>query len=1512
MTSVPLAEPRPPPQLPRPPGPNRPVLARSASYAVSPGDRRPSGLQRQASDVAEDRAAKRRKIEGDLQSNTGFFQNNAIPVPKPGETQTEDKTASLRWIKPSALRLTLSSKPQVRSAEEAATENDVPDLPTRPWKAAQAAKVPEEPKPSHRSRVHVPVPNTPDSMPIPTSVPHFVSTKPAGFFPWTGKHPEDVLNDANVKSGYFDKPPNPTEKELNTARVPLYNAFKHKSGVDSLSIFFSLVLDQQTQHGTISSVSTFKPPPRVTLTEMKRKSWISDLANAEVPLRRLSRTIPQGIRGQALLDQCLQSNVPSSRAIWFAKCVCANEIRTLKRKGTAPAVAVGTESKWLREWTINVEQFLESHLAQIASPDWRSNIQYAIRLNTRLYLENLLDREHYLDWVLRSFASADTGHTPFWLMITHIHKHDLTQYRRKGSRLIQTLLDKFRALGLSPEPRLLPLWQKIRAALREFLFARPALFLMAEQWPENVKYVRACLALTIQVERRLFDTINRVNERAMGHNKNDVSSIQAPDQAVVDVLDAAKAPYNIDLLDHRLKSACSDFDLRMQTCLEWSCTHFRHSTKRIYLVARLVKRWQREGYDVDNAVLGHLSAYKDKKTTDDPRCLRHLVAQLSRVDCLTPSRYMQWLIVRGLPKKGTIRLDTNFIFGPTSGAPQAEDLDPAQFLLNLSLNKAENHVINLRRSVLERAGFDCDTEDAVYQQCIRFIEQKLNELTSTSYPKESKVTMPAFASLPWTLRTRISFWIRTRAIAAAQAAQTAPALPGSKILNEGQFFLIRHILENMDDEAILADVVGILSGSPNDDLIASLVATIHAHADVFASIGALEPLQKRMCQVYLDSRATKPTMPLLTSSLLDLCSAYPTRSPTLKLLQQDLVRGDRGRAIAACSPYSDGIAESLQQAGSTFAEDFEAILQSETNMNEQTMNGLFSVLVDRIEKQQKFEDDPRVTFSFCQLLSRLRLCRRNQGDLLIQRWIGRLLPRLDSKWGPLLLQDLVATGCLGFPGLLQAVAASKQGARRNVAFATLLYQILAPAKGMSLNWPTFQTQTKWYEYSQSQPQSALEIVCEAGLQGVSVSFDSKLLSVLVDDSRTTSSAALSASARQWLAKSLGRLAGGNDTDASKTDIRALFQAVNIFSHRYVQLRLATISQDSAEKTAVASLEEMAEVLYATLKQTMQSSPADHGDDQRFAQFLRTLGSDVATLIRHKVEAEFLEALPKLPPGKATSPLTAVFPNDAQLDAILERSVQVCRKDTVPSPGFVLHLIDRFSQFFKSLGHAPGLPSTPLTTAAPVIPGLNAPQTGMPPPPTGPAVSTPGSSAGDGSAGACQTASTVYLRFLLRMVCLQRPGIIAAGRAGPNTKQGQSEQVQLLVRLASIAMHPAMVAAMVQSSNKEQQETARDVIQFIFDIIATIVDEVSDEVSMMCARLLKDKLQDGRLRYSFGSVNILGSEQIHDMGQGLQLVKEGKGVIGDWKPRMWEVLDNGSGKESETSLGLGLFGARYGQ
>lgn len=117
-------------------------------------------------------------------------------------------------------------------------------------------------------------------------------------------------------------------------------------------------MDVREKSSRITSNSTFKPPPRVTLTEQKKETWLRDLADPSVPLRRLSRTIPHGTRNRSLLEQCCNKNIPIARAVWFARCVGANELRGLKRKGSTQACSL-TEVQWIFEWTEQVTEFIE-------------------------------------------------------------------------------------------------------------------------------------------------------------------------------------------------------------------------------------------------------------------------------------------------------------------------------------------------------------------------------------------------------------------------------------------------------------------------------------------------------------------------------------------------------------------------------------------------------------------------------------------------------------------------------------------------------------------------------------------------------------------------------------------------------------------------------------------------------------------------------------------------------------------------------------------------------------------------------------------------------------------------------------------------------------------------------------------------------------------------------------------------------------------------------------------------
>lgn len=73
--------------------------------------------------------------------------------------------------------------------------------------------------------------------------------------------------------------------------------------------------------------------------------------------------------------------IPTERAVWLAKCVGANEIRACKRKGgggggVAGSFAMGGEAKWVRDWTVFVEQFVDCIVVSCGEKDWKARIIY--------------------------------------------------------------------------------------------------------------------------------------------------------------------------------------------------------------------------------------------------------------------------------------------------------------------------------------------------------------------------------------------------------------------------------------------------------------------------------------------------------------------------------------------------------------------------------------------------------------------------------------------------------------------------------------------------------------------------------------------------------------------------------------------------------------------------------------------------------------------------------------------------------------------------------------------------------------------------------------------------------------------------------------------------------------------------------------------------------------------------------------------------------------------------------
>lgn len=81
--------------------------------------------------------------------------------------------------------------------------------------------------------------------------------------------------------------------------------------------------------------------------------------------------------------------------------------------------------------------FFSIYLNEAALAD---NINHRIRLATNLYSEHLLDRDHYLDWIMSGLESSPQSKMPMWLLIAQICWVDLLRLRKFGRRLVFTLL----------------------------------------------------------------------------------------------------------------------------------------------------------------------------------------------------------------------------------------------------------------------------------------------------------------------------------------------------------------------------------------------------------------------------------------------------------------------------------------------------------------------------------------------------------------------------------------------------------------------------------------------------------------------------------------------------------------------------------------------------------------------------------------------------------------------------------------------------------------------------------------------------------------------------------------------------------------------------------------------------------------------------------------------------------------------------------------------------------------
>jgi mediator of RNA polymerase II transcription subunit 12 len=853
------------------------------------------------------------------------------------------------------------------------------------------------------------------------------SVETTDFNPWTGNHPEDSLTEQTVKTGFQNKPL--VTNELNNAKVSLWSHITKKGCLQNLSQLFVSVLEKRQTHLRLTTPYTFKPPPRVTLTNTKREAWLQDLANPTFALRRLNRTIPYGISGKVLLEQCVNKDIPIARAVWLAKCIGANELRTLKRKGVTGTPGISGELKWVREWTVHVEQFVDITIASFGEELWKEKMQYVMRLIFHLFVEQLLDHEHFLEWLLSAFEASTVERLPMWLVHLQLYWKYLVSSRKRGKRLAECLFRHLESTSKDKDADLLDsVLHRMRLLVATLAVSHRGCMILPKVWNQYEHQLRTLgTRPEFAAAQTAIETVITRNERLAPPSQHSAHTLAfSPRRKAFEILDGVGIDISVDHLTSQCLEQFDTMEDFLPVVLQWASSIYREGSHRVYIVTRILRRCKALGADIEAAVLTFLTEMPHASDVDETYISR-IVAELVRSKQFAVGRLLQSLISTG--RLDSAEQDSLVCSSEIQTLPGASltIVQTARRLVNLLLDipthDLPQHVADLRRILLHSAGIP----DIHESQKVDRLYQNIAEQIDATPDLESRTFLDFTDQFhSWTLSDKfaLSFRLRQKFMDMTKNNSSYPSKIGDLKQQVGwtsvlrTFLFVRNILECLEDVAILADVVGICFASGNTDTLSSLVDTLHYHHRCLAAIGAFKPLLEQVIERYQSLRNEAPLERSFVHSLLDLCTATQADENLLQQLVYDLGNCEQRNTIAMCSPASDNAADILTSSSMDSDDEIERILSSGTTMDEQSLARVFKRLVARLEEGC---DTPTKPLLCGKWFSRLRSFDESTFDGVTREWLSSTTfmsnPRLYSQ----VLPTLIGSECLSFNIFAQIV-----------------------------------------------------------------------------------------------------------------------------------------------------------------------------------------------------------------------------------------------------------------------------------------------------------------------------------------------------------------------------------------------------------------------------------------------------------------------------------------------------------
>ncbi|TFK25548.1 hypothetical protein FA15DRAFT_693754 [Coprinopsis marcescibilis] len=520
-----------------------------------------------------------------------------------------------------------------------------------------------------------------------------------GFYPPRPGQDEDVLSASSVKNGFVL--PQPVSVETFSAQSMINEKLRGGDTLFKLEDLMNEVFIRRADHTPHIPPSSFRMPTRVTLNEPKRQAWFADLANPEVPLYKLGKSVPHGAKGHDLLDLLQSHDVAIPRAVWVLRVFGANETAGLRNRPSY------NPTQYSVEWANVVTGYLKKQLYEIALPSaprpglnikqtfkgvlsehesrerWISRFAYSLKLLRTFYHEGLVDGKTFLAWLVQQMAVCNLAQAGFITRLVDEYLDDILEIRPLARPLAEACLSKVAEIkNTSAQDILVHTELLLKTLLQRLCLGIPDVFIGPRIWVNYSALVEKTMS------ENLLDLPVHSNDQQLRQNAeqiqgaliNNMVDIRKRNEALsfrncppkvsaklsiavsgVKLLNSLSSDTPLSNVVYFDTDAPSDsFGEKLDMLLTWSVTPLQYGNHRPLATVTLIQQWctraceraTRRGHQHPYEFLqDHLFEWLDTSdVANEPgniQTVALLYGKLVKLELFSYPNYIQRLIARG-------------------------------------------------------------------------------------------------------------------------------------------------------------------------------------------------------------------------------------------------------------------------------------------------------------------------------------------------------------------------------------------------------------------------------------------------------------------------------------------------------------------------------------------------------------------------------------------------------------------------------------------------------------------------------------------------------------------------------------------------------------------------------------------------------------------------------------------------------------------------------------------------